>query len=68
MRKQLLAVFVVVLVVALGATGCATKTYVQEEVAKATQATDAKIGEVQTQVEANQQDISNLKKSDLLNG
>ena len=64
MRKQLLGVFVVVLVVALSVSGCATKTYVQEEVAKATQATDAKIGEVQNQVEANQQDISNLKKSD----
>ena len=64
MRKSLLGVLVVVAVVALGVSGCATKTYVQEEVAKATQATDAKVGEVQKQVETNQQDIVNLKKSD----
>jgi outer membrane protein OmpA-like peptidoglycan-associated protein len=58
------AVLAVVLVVALGVTGCATKKFVQTEVANASTATDAKIGEVQKQVEANQMDVANLKKSD----
>ncbi len=64
MRKSLLGVFVGVMAVSLGVTGCATKTYVQQEVSKASQAQDAKVAEVQKQVEANQMDISNLKKSD----
>jgi peptidoglycan-associated lipoprotein len=64
MRKPLWGVLAVVAIVALGVSGCATKTYVQQEVAKASQATDAKIGEVQKQVETNQQDIANLQKSD----
>jgi outer membrane protein OmpA-like peptidoglycan-associated protein len=64
MRKSAWAVLAIVLVVALGVTGCATKKFVQEEVANATKATDAKIGEVQKQVEANQMDVANLKKSD----
>jgi len=64
MRKSVWAVLAIVLVVALGVTGCATKKFVQEEVANATKATDAKIGEVQKQVEANQMDVANLKKSD----
>jgi len=49
---------------ALGASGCATKTYVQEQVGQATKATDAKIGEVQKQTEATQQDVTGLKQSD----
>ena len=64
MRKSLLGVLAVGLVGALGATGCATKTYVQEQVAAATKGSDAKIGEVQKQVEATQMDVTNLKKSD----
>ena len=64
MRKSVWAVLAVVLVVALGVTGCATKKFVQTEVANASKATDAKIGEVQKQVEANQMDVANLKKSD----
>jgi len=52
------------LVLALGVSGCATKTFVQEQVAQATKASDAKIGEVQKQVEATQMDVTNLKKSD----
>ncbi|MGZ3386849.1 MAG: OmpA family protein [Isosphaeraceae bacterium] len=52
------------LVVTLGVTGCATKTYVQEQVAAAEKAQDAKIGEVQKQVEATQMDITNIKKVD----
>ena len=64
MRKSWFGVVAVGLVLALGLSGCATKTYVQEQVAEATRASDAKIGEVQTQVESNQMDIENLKKSD----
>jgi peptidoglycan-associated lipoprotein len=64
MRKSLFAVLAVGLVVALGVSGCATKTYVQEQVANAAKVQDAKIGEVQKQVEATQMDVTNLKKSD----
>jgi peptidoglycan-associated lipoprotein len=64
MRKSLWVVLAVVVVVALGVSGCATKTYVQEQVAQAQKASDAKIGEVQKQVEATQMDVANLKKSD----
>lgn len=64
MRKSMWLVLAVVLVIALGVSGCATKKFVQQEVANATKATDAKIGEVQKQVEANQMDVANLKKSD----
>ncbi len=66
MRKSLLGVLAVGLIGALGATGCATKTYVQEQVAAASKASDAKIGEVQKQVEATQMDVTNLKKSDAM--
>ena len=62
MRKSLIGVLVVA--VALIASGCATKTYVDEQVAAANKASDAKIGEVQKQVEATQMDVTNLKKSD----
>ena len=64
MRKSMWAVFVVVLVVTLGVSGCATKTYVQEQVNAVKQAEDAKISEVQKQVESTQMDVTNLKKSD----
>jgi len=64
MRKSLLVVLAAALVVTLGVTGCATKEYVNEQVAAATKASDAKIGEVQKQVEATQMDVTNLKKSD----
>jgi peptidoglycan-associated lipoprotein len=64
MRRHMAAVVVAAGIVALGASGCATKTYVQEHVGQASKASDAKIGEVQKQVEANQMDVSTLKKSD----
>jgi peptidoglycan-associated lipoprotein len=64
MKKSMWAMVVVVMVVALGVTGCATKTYVQEQVTAAKQASDAKISEVQKQVESTQMDVTNLKKSD----
>jgi outer membrane protein OmpA-like peptidoglycan-associated protein len=66
MRKSLLVVLAVGLVVTLGVTGCATKTYVQEQVAAASKVQDTKIGEVQKQVEATQMDVTNLKKSDAM--
>lgn len=62
MRKSLLGVMVIA--VALIASGCATKTYVNEQVSAAAKASDAKIGDVQKQVEATQMDVTNLKKSD----
>ncbi len=68
MKSSWLGVVVVALVVAVGLTGCATKTYVQQEVAKATQASDTKIGEVQKQVETTQMDVANLKKADTAQG
>lgn len=63
MKKGLVAL-VAVAGVALLATGCATKEYVQEQVAQAQKVTEAKISEVQKQVEATQMDVANLKKSD----
>ena len=64
MRTQAAAMFVGVVALALGATGCATKTYVQEQVGQASKASDAKVGEVQKQVEATQMDVATLKTSD----
>jgi peptidoglycan-associated lipoprotein len=61
-------VLVVALVVALGVTSCATKSYVQEQVAQASKASDAKIGEVQKQVEATQMDVTNLKNTQTAQG
>jgi outer membrane protein OmpA-like peptidoglycan-associated protein len=58
------AVVVAAAVAALGTSGCATKTYVQEQVGQASKASEAKIGEVQKQVEATQMDVSALKTSD----
>jgi peptidoglycan-associated lipoprotein len=64
MRKSMWVMFVVVMVVALGVTGCATKEYVNEQVTAAKQASDAKIADVQKQVESTQMDVTTLKKSD----
>ena len=64
MRTQTMAVLVTGVALALGASGCATKTYVQDQVGQATKASDAKIGEVQKQVEATQNDVAALKTSD----
>ncbi|HNX50679.1 MAG TPA: OmpA family protein [Thermoanaerobaculaceae bacterium] len=63
MRKSLWGVLAVA--VALIVSGCATKTFVQEQVAAVSKASDTKIGEVQKQVEATQMDVTNLKKSDI---
>jgi peptidoglycan-associated lipoprotein len=64
MRRQMAAVVVAAGILALGPSGCATKTYVQEQVGQASRASDAKVGEVQKQVEATQMDVSALKTSD----
>jgi peptidoglycan-associated lipoprotein len=64
MRTQTMAVLVTGVALVLGASGCATKTYVQDQVGQATKATDAKMGEVQKQVEATQTDVAALKTSD----
>ena len=63
MKSKVLATVVGVGIIALGAAGCATKSYVNEQVQQAAKSTDAKVGEVQTQVEATQMDVANLKKS-----
>ncbi|MGQ9835464.1 MAG: OmpA family protein [Thermoanaerobaculaceae bacterium] len=63
MKKSLL-VLAVAFGVVLWTTGCATKEYVQEQVAQSQKVTEAKIAEVQKQVEATQMDVANLKKSD----
>jgi outer membrane protein OmpA-like peptidoglycan-associated protein len=62
--KGTAAVVIGMAALALGFSGCATKTYVQEQVGQATKATDAKVGEVQKQVEATQTDVTALKNSD----
>ena len=64
MRTQALAVLVGGVALALGVSGCATKTYVQDQVGQASKATDVKVGEVQKQVEATQMDVAALKTSD----
>lgn len=62
--KKSLYVLAVASGVVLWTTGCATKEYVQEQVAQSRKVTEAKIAEVQKQVEATQMDVANLKKSD----
>ncbi len=60
MRKSLTPAVVLLCVAALTLTGCATKKYVNEQVAASDQVTNQKIGEVQTSVEGNQKAISEL--------
>jgi len=50
--------------VALAVSGCATKSYVAEQVDASTRATEAKLAEVQRQVETNQSDVASLKQAD----
>jgi outer membrane protein OmpA-like peptidoglycan-associated protein len=64
MKKSILMAVVVMAGLALTAGGCATKTYVNDQVAQSGKATDAKVGEVQKQVESTQMDVATLKKSD----
>ena len=64
MRKILSPAMVIMLVAGLTLTGCATKTFVREQVDASGQRTDAKIGEVQTSVESNQKEIGSLQAKD----
>jgi peptidoglycan-associated lipoprotein len=64
MRKILVPAVVLVVVAGLALTGCATKKYVNEQVAAGDQVNSAKIGEVQTSVEASQKSISDLQAKD----
>jgi peptidoglycan-associated lipoprotein len=60
MRKILSPALVLLLVAAVGLTGCATKKWVNEQVSSFGQVTNTKIHEVQDSVEANQKSISEL--------
>ena len=60
MRKSLTPAIVLMCVAALTLTGCATKKYVNEQVAAGDNLTNQKVAEVQTSVETNQKAISDL--------
>jgi outer membrane protein OmpA-like peptidoglycan-associated protein len=60
MRKVLSPALVVVLVLGLSLTGCATKKWVNEQVSEFGQVTNTKIHELQDTVEVNQKEISEL--------
>jgi len=64
MRKFLSPALIVMLAAGLTVTGCATKTYVQEQVQSSQKMTEAKVGEVQGQVEQNQAEIGKLQAKD----
>jgi peptidoglycan-associated lipoprotein len=49
---------------AFAASGCATKSYVAEQVDASSRATEAKLAEVQRQVETNQSDVATLQRTD----
>ncbi|HSO23937.1 MAG TPA: OmpA family protein [Chondromyces sp.] len=60
MRKIFSPALAVVLVLGLSLTGCATKKFVDEQISAHGKVTQTKIHEVQTSVEANQKEISDL--------
>jgi len=64
MRKFVSPAIVILLVAGLAVTGCASKKYVQEQVANSESVTNGKIGEVQTSVEGNQKEITALHQTD----
>jgi len=64
MRKVVSPAVVVLVVASVALTGCASKTFVQEQISASEQRTDAKIGEVQSSVEKSQQEISALQAKD----
>jgi outer membrane protein OmpA-like peptidoglycan-associated protein len=64
MRKTLIPAVVLLVVAGLALTGCATKKYVNEQIASTDQVTSAKISEVQSSVETNQKAISELQAKD----
>ena len=64
MRKMFSPALVLLLVAAVGLTGCATKKWVNEQVSAFGQVTNTKIHEVQDSVEVNQKEISDLHAKD----
>jgi peptidoglycan-associated lipoprotein len=60
MRKTLSPVLVLLLVATVGLTGCATKSWVNEQISTYGQVTNTKIHEIQDSLETNQQGISDL--------
>jgi peptidoglycan-associated lipoprotein len=64
MRKFVSPAIVILLVAGLTVTGCASKKYVQEQVANSESVTNGKISEVQTSVEGNQKEITALHQKD----
>ena len=60
MRKVFSPALVVVLVLGLSLTGCATKKYVNEQISEFDQVTNTKIHELQDSMETNQKQISEL--------
>ena len=64
MRKMVSPAVVVLIVASVALTGCASKEFVQEQIAASEQRTDAKVGEVQSSVEKAQQEISALQAKD----
>ncbi len=63
MRKMFSPVLVLLLVSAVGLTGCATKKWVDEQISSFGQVTNTKIHEVEDSVEANQKKISELAEN-----
>jgi peptidoglycan-associated lipoprotein len=63
MRGSLGTIAVTTGLAVLAASACATKSYVREQVAVGQKTTDAKVGEVQQQVETTQMDVQGLKKA-----
>jgi peptidoglycan-associated lipoprotein len=61
MKKMVSPAMVGVLALGLMVSGCATKQFVQEQVAASEQLTETKIAEVQTSVESNQEKIGALE-------
>jgi outer membrane protein OmpA-like peptidoglycan-associated protein len=63
MRKTFSPVLVLLLVAAVGLTGCATKKWVDEQISSFGQVTNTKIHEVENTAEANQKKISELAEN-----
>ncbi|MCK5375690.1 MAG: OmpA family protein [Acidobacteria bacterium] len=64
MRKMFSPALVLLLVAAVGLTGCATEKWVNEQISAFGQVTNTKIHEVQDAVEVNQKEISDLHAKD----
>ena len=64
MRKIVSPALVVLVAAGVSLTGCATKKFVQEQVSASEQRSETKLSEVQTSVEANQKEISDLHAMD----